>query len=147
VKISKSEAHKTGFVVQLRMTIGQHSRDTFLINSLIQYLNCGRFSKSSTASFVKFAVSSCDDINEKIIPFFDKSPLQGTKRLDFPDPDFCRVAELMKEKAHLTAEGLDKIRKIKEGMNTGRGFTKPKSKHAPHKIKRLRLLNLNLNLN
>jgi hypothetical protein len=125
VKISKSEAHKTGFVVQLRMTIGQHSRDTFLINSLIQYLNCGRFSKSSTASFVKF-VSSCDDINEKIIPFFEKSPLQGTKRLDFAD--FCRVAELMKEKAHLTAEGLDKIRKIKEGMNTGRGYTKPKSK-------------------
>ncbi len=119
MKISKSEAHKTGFVVQLRMTIGQHSRDTFLINSLIQYLNCGRFSKSSTASFVKFAVSSCDDINEKIIPFFDKSPLQGTKRLDFLTPlrrvrgkptDFCRVAELMKEKAHLTAEGLDKIR-------------------------------------
>jgi len=34
--------------------------------------------------------------------------------------DFCKVAELMNEKAHLTEEGLEAIRKIKAGMNTGR---------------------------
>ncbi len=34
--------------------------------------------------------------------------------------DFCKVAELMKPKAHLTASGLEQIRKLKAGMNTGR---------------------------
>jgi hypothetical protein len=34
--------------------------------------------------------------------------------------DFCRVAELLKQKKHLTWEGLGQIRQIKEGMNKGR---------------------------
>jgi hypothetical protein len=34
--------------------------------------------------------------------------------------DFCKAAELMRNKAHLTWEGLSKIREIKSGMNTGR---------------------------
>jgi hypothetical protein len=52
--------------------------------------------------------------------FFQKYPLQGVKSKDFKD--FCKVAELMENKAHLTAEGLDQIRQIKAGMNTGRKF-------------------------
>jgi hypothetical protein len=47
-----------------------------------------------------------------------KYPLQGIKILDYAD--FCKVAELMQEKAHLTSEGLDQILEIKAGMNTGR---------------------------
>lgn len=33
---------------------------------------------------------------------------------------FCLVANLMKNKAHLTSEGLEEIIKIKNGMNKGR---------------------------
>jgi hypothetical protein len=33
---------------------------------------------------------------------------------------FIRVAELMNSKGHLTKEGLEAIRKIKQGMNTSR---------------------------
>jgi len=32
---------------------------------------------------------------------------------------WCKVGELMKNKAHLTEEGLFKIQKIKAEMNTG----------------------------
>jgi len=42
---------------------------------------------------------------------------EGSKKFVFDD--FCKVAKLM-DKAHLTKEGLDQIRKIKAGMNTGR---------------------------
>jgi hypothetical protein len=31
--------------------------------------------------------------------------------------DFAKVAKMVKDKAHLTTEGLDQIRKIKSGMN------------------------------
>jgi hypothetical protein len=34
--------------------------------------------------------------------------------------DWCKVAELMQNKEHLTASGLDQIRKIKAGINKGR---------------------------
>ena len=63
----------------------------------------------------EFVVTGLSDITEKIIPFFNQYPLRGSKALDFKD--FVKVAELMKNKAHLTAEGLDQIRKIKAGMN------------------------------
>jgi hypothetical protein len=56
--------------------------------------------------------------DEKIIPFFEKYPIQGEKFLDYLD--FVKVIKLMKNKAYLTEEGLDKIRKIKAGMNRGR---------------------------
>jgi hypothetical protein len=58
------------------------------------------------------------DILQIIIPFFKKYPIQGIKKLDFQD--FCLVAELMKEKKHLTSEGLSLIKKIKSTMNSRR---------------------------
>ena len=71
---------------------------------------------------------------------FDKYPLLtpgvGNKKFNFQD--FCKVAELMKDKAHLTDSppllggnhpvgdsGLEQIRKIKAGMNTGRDQNSP----------------------
>lgn len=65
-----------------------------------------------------FMVTKLSDITEKIIPFFEKYPLQGLKKLDYLD--FKRVAELMQTKSHLTKEGSEQIREIKSGMNRGR---------------------------
>lgn len=45
-------------------------------------------------------------------------PLIGAKLLDYQD--FCKVVELMKNKAHLTPEGIVQIKNIKDGLNTGR---------------------------
>ena len=50
--------------------------------------------------------------------FFVKYPMLGGKALDFAN--FCKVAELMKNKSHLTPEGLEEIRKIKAQMNKAR---------------------------
>jgi hypothetical protein len=58
------------------------------------------------------------DIENKVIPFFNQFPILGVKRLDFED--FKTVAELIKNKEHLNAEGLNKIIKIVEGMNLDR---------------------------
>jgi hypothetical protein len=45
-------------------------------------------------------------------------PLQGSKFLNFKD--FKKVVDIMKDKGHLTKEGLQLIKSIKAGMNTGR---------------------------
>ena len=58
------------------------------------------------------------DIDNKVIPFFTQYPILGVKSLDFED--FKTVAGLVKDKAHLEAEGLNTIIKIVEGMNLDR---------------------------
>lgn len=116
VQINNSSSHKSGFQVQLRFYITQHSRDYELIKNLEVYLGCGRI--ISNVSAINFVVSSLSHITEIILPFFEKYPLQGAKTLDYAD--FCRVAELMKAGGHLTKEGLEEIHKIKSGINRGR---------------------------
>ena len=87
------------------------------MRSLIEYFDCGRVYKSR--EIFNFEITKFSDIENKIISFFKKHPIQGVKALDFAD--WCKVAEIMKEKRHLTREGLEQIRQIKAGMNTGRG--------------------------
>jgi len=65
-----------------------------------------------------FIVERLSDLTEKIIPFYDKYRIHGVKALDFAD--FCKAAEIMKVKGHLTESGLEELRLIKAGMNTGR---------------------------
>ena len=79
-----------------------------------------KINKKYDIEFFEFQVEIFKDIYNKIIPFFIKYPIVGQKLLDFQD--FCRVANLMNENAHLTLEGINIIRIIKEGMNKGRKF-------------------------
>lgn len=117
VVIFKSET-KTGSAIQLSFILTQHTRDVNLINSLIQYFNCGQVNESPERSYVNFKVTNLSDIEGKIIPFFREYPLHGTKRLDFED--FCKIIELVKNKEHLTSKGLEEIRKIQSSMNRNR---------------------------
>lgn len=86
------------------------------MESLVKYLDCGKVYRSREA--VDFVVTKLPDLSEGIIPFFEKYPLQGVKSHEFLD--FKIVAKLMKNKEHLTQEGLEQIRQIKSGMNTQR---------------------------
>lgn len=118
ISIFKSNTH-TGFAVRLRFKLTQHSRDTRLMESLVYYLGCGRYVAGSFGyNYGDYIVSNLTDITTKIIPFFSKYPIKGIKALDFSD--FCKVAQKMGNKDHLTEEGLNQIRLIKSGTNTGR---------------------------
>lgn len=81
------------------------------MKKFVKYFNCGEIYE--TSDHVTFVVTKLSDIEEKILPFFNKYPLQGFKQLDYVK--FCRVTALMKEKAHLTVKGLEEIMKIKTG--------------------------------
>jgi hypothetical protein len=80
-------------------------------------LACGRVEKRSTDA-CDFTVNSLKDFDKKIVPFFLKYPLQGSKLSNFKD--FNKVVHIMKVKGHLKKEGLETIQNIKIGMNTGR---------------------------
>lgn len=97
----------------------QNLRDEVLLKSFIDFFGCGYFSVSSDGTG-NFRCTKLEDIHSKIIPFFRSYPVIGVKSKDFED--FCLVCELINNKSHLTDEGLDTIREIKSGMNTGRSF-------------------------
>jgi LAGLIDADG endonuclease len=103
-----------GESVLLRFIITQHSKDEELMRSITQYFGCGNLYKNKE-KVLDFVVSKLSDINKIIIPFFSKYPIKGEKYKDFLY--FCKIAELMNNKAHLTKEGLDQIRNIKSLMN------------------------------
>lgn len=108
-----------GNAVKLRFSLTQHSRDTELMKSLVDYLSCGRYVAAPEGyNHGEFIVSKLSDITKIIIPFFEKYPIKGKKSLDFQD--FCKVAQIMEKKNHLTSKGLDQINLIKSGMNRGR---------------------------
>jgi hypothetical protein len=118
VDIRKSNRYGVGSQVQLKFSTGQHTRDIKLMNSLINFLDCGRLAIHSKNPVVEYVVTKLSDIDKIIIPLFDKYPLHGTKALNYKD--FCKVSDLIKNKAHLTASGLDQIGQIKAGMNKRR---------------------------
>lgn|SRR5690606_2423685 len=117
IGITNSNLSSTGHQIYLTLIITQHIRDDLLMKHLINYLGCGRLSRKRDV--YEFQVSKFSDITDKILPFFEKYPILGEKAKDLSD--FSAVADLMKNRVHLTEEGVTKIRKIKEGMNRGRG--------------------------
>jgi len=115
VGIANSNLCRAGYQVYLTFYITQHVRDELLMRSIKEFFGYGRLVRKRDV--YEFQVSKFSDV-EKIIAFFEKYPILGEKAKNFYD--FNRVAQLMKDKVHLTEEGVAKIRKIKEGMNRGR---------------------------
>jgi hypothetical protein len=79
------------------------------MRSIIEYLGCGNVTVSRSA--VDLRITKLNDLTDKVLPFFDKFPLQGFKYLDYLI--FVELVKLMNEKAHLTDEGLAKIIELK----------------------------------
>jgi len=117
VVVFKNKTSKCGESVKLSFILTQSIRDEYLIKSLIDYLGCGYTSLDDRGT-IDFKVSNFSSIRDIIIPFFNKYCLNGNKFLDFAD--FSKVVSLMENKKHLTQEGLDEIKKIRDKMNTNR---------------------------
>jgi hypothetical protein len=109
VNIQKSKV-LIGEAVRLKFQITQHVRDLSLIRSLENTFGCGRV-EISNKSWACYVVTTFSDISNKIVPFFDKYPLQGVKRKNFDD--FSRVVSLVKNNKHLSKSGLEEIKQIK----------------------------------
>ena len=110
--IQEFKTNSTSFKVILTFQLTQHSRDEQLLISLTKYLDCGAV--SSDREFSRFRVTKLYDITNKIIPFFNKYPILGVKAKDFKD--WCLVADMMNKKKHLTEDGLEEIKIIKDRM-------------------------------
>ena len=108
-----------GGSVGFRFKVTQHIRDAELLKSLVNYLGCGKYSiRPLRPMYGDYLVTKLEDIKDKIIPFFNKYPVQGVKFSDFSA--FKSVMLLRENNNTLTKEALAKIQLIKSGMNKGR---------------------------
>jgi LAGLIDADG endonuclease len=119
INIFKNNQYKNGYSVKLQLRVTQHSKEKLLLNSIMYTLKCGIISKHGKDSIV-YIVSGFNNIN-KLIILFTKYEIKGIKSLDFQD--FCKVAEFINKKIHITTKGLEKIRNIKSKMNKTRYIT------------------------
>lgn len=113
VKISKNTKSKLGVIVSLSFQLTQHSRDAELMRSFIEFFSCGNVHVNENKAWLDFRVSKIKDIIEKIIPFLNN--IQSLVKRGLISADWCQVAEIIKNKKHLTKEGLDQIKKNKIG--------------------------------
>lgn len=111
---------KLGYRVQLRFRISQHSRDFILMQKIVEYFGSGKIYKYAGKSAVSLSIVDFKDITNILVPFFNENPIIGIKLYDYLD--WCKIHSLMLNRTHLTVEGINSIRKIKSGMNTGRNF-------------------------
>lgn len=111
---------KLGYRVQLRFRISQHSRDFILMQKIAEYFGSGKIYKYAGKSALSLSLVDFKDITDVLIPFLNKNPLIGVKLYDYLD--WCKIHSLMVNRIHLTVQGIDSIKKIKSGMNTGRNI-------------------------
>ncbi len=115
IDLRKASAYKSGYQVRLRFRISQHIRDHLLMQSLTEYLGCGKIEIYPKGNAVNFSVLKFEDIITKIIPFFKEYPIVGIKATGFEK--FCKAADLLSKGQHLSPEGLEKIRQIKSELD------------------------------
>ena len=113
IALKKSPESKLGETVWLRFILTKHIRDEEFLKSLISTLNCGRY--IAKLGYGEFIVEKFTDVFDKVIPIFEEFKLHGVKSKNYED--FKKAALLIKNKQHLTREGLDQIKKIKGSMN------------------------------
>jgi hypothetical protein len=126
IGITKSKTMKLGYQILPEFSIVQHERDVNLLYAIRDYFNCGIVLLNRGKNDYRHAprwnyrVRAKKELLEIIIPFFDKYPLLTVKQKDFLL--FKEVMEIIKQGDHLTLEGINKIKLIKNSMNKNRVF-------------------------
>jgi hypothetical protein len=80
-----NSSNKIGKRIQLRLRIVQHERDLKLMENIIKFLGTGKIYKYPDKLAVSLTILKFSDLNEKIIPFFNKYPIDGIKLNDYLD--------------------------------------------------------------
>ena len=114
ISIYSYEKRKAGYAVSLVFSISQDLRDLELLNRLVSYLGCGIVREHPNRNTAELIITKSEDINLKLIQFLIKFPLSGVKFLDFDR--FKKASILINSKAHLTPEGINLIKDIKDSM-------------------------------
>ena len=117
VSLRMRKDHKINWQVVLTFNVAQ--RDVTNLLLLQKSLRCGRLQTRSDGVHY-FVVTSYMDLLEKVIPFFDRFPLQSVmKKKNFDI--FKQTVVIVNSGKHLTPTGFMDIVELREGLNEGKG--------------------------
>ena len=116
VSIFKNRTSKSGFQVMPEFVVTQGQKSLEVLQTVKDFFGCGsifvnRRHDNHRENIYRFCVRSLKDLHEKVIPFFGDNQLKTHKKHDFEL--FCKVVEMMIHRKHLTPEGLEAIRQLK----------------------------------
>ena len=125
--------------VRLKFEIELREDDESILKDIQMTLDCGSIHRLDYKRYkkwrphVKYMVGSYKDIKEKIIPFFKKYPLQAKKKNQFEI--FCTVAEMMELKKHITEEGVEEIRSLRDVLKKRKDSLDARDEHVQWGVK------------
>lgn len=115
--VRKSLKYKLGWQIEANFTINLHARDKDLLHFIQAYFGeVGRINKERNKC-CDFTIGSLDEIITRVLPHFDKYPLNTKKYSDYLL--FKKAVLIMKQGGHLTVEGLQSIINIRASINRG----------------------------
>ena len=114
--------HKSNRLIEVRLIFEIELRedDKEILERVKETFECGNLYNLQYERYkkrrphYKYKVSNLSDITKKVISFFKKYPLQAKKKKSFEL--FAQVAKLITQKRHLTREGVEEIRLLKEDL-------------------------------
>ena len=106
---------KTGLEIRPSFAIGQNRKSLSVLKMINAYFGCGEIRFSKADQMYKYEVRSVGDIMKRIIPHFEKYPLQTSKRDEFEI--FAKICELIYQSKHLNPQNLEQIIQMASEMN------------------------------
>jgi hypothetical protein len=110
-----------GYNVQLKMHVTQHINSVNVLYAMKEFFKCGSMVvHNKLADRMRYQITAIAEIQNVLIPFLEEHPLLTSKFLNYLD--FKKAVDLVSNKKHLTLEGIEQLRILAKGMNTGRTF-------------------------
>jgi hypothetical protein len=120
VTIQRCRVVKLGWQVFPEFVVTQGAKSLSALQELQQFFGCGRIhinnrTDNHTEAIYRYCVRSVRDLREKVIPFFAANQLRTAKKRAFEL--FVKVLEMMKERKHLSSDGLREIASVVSRIN------------------------------
>ena|SRR3989344_1362332 len=120
VSIFRNATTKLGWQVFPEFVITQGMKSLPALRVFASFFGCGRVFVNKRYDnhhehVYRYCVRSVEDLQNKIVPFFQSHPLKTAKQNDFEL--FASIIEMLAQKQHLTVSGMRKIALKIQKMN------------------------------
>jgi hypothetical protein len=113
VGVIRNPTMTNGYQIQAEFTVVQHKRDIQVLEGLKEYFNCGTVSVNHGDRY-HWRVKNLLNLNEIIIPFFEKHKLKTKRRVEFER--FRTICLKLEKGYHLTPEGFIEVRDLAKSL-------------------------------
>ena len=117
VRIRKNPKAKAGWSVETKFSFCIHKKDRMVLDLTQAFFGGVGSITYASKDTLHYRIASLHDLINVVLPHFDKYPLNSQKRADYFL--FKEIVLLIKNKEHLTIEGIQKIVNLRASINLG----------------------------